>query len=362
MIRGWIKNGAAQVLSRTGMHRKLGRWAGAGTPPVVVGYHRVVEDFAASAAWSIPSMLVSTRMLERQLDWIGRRYRFVSLDDMQAVENGSQHRNCAAVTFDDGYRDFYDHAFPLLKRKGIPAAVFVVTSLLGTDEVQDHDRLYLLLSKKFGERPFRAAAYSEFLQSAAIWLPGPIPRTAYQATRALLEGLSQESLHRLIAALMAQSDVSETEFRQFVSMTWDMTDRVRRAGITIGSHTRSHVLMTNEGLSRLTEEAAGSKAEIESRLGGRTEHFAYPSGCFDDEAVAAVASAGYRFAYTVCRHRNSMYPQLTIPRVLLWERSSLDSAGEFAGAVLDCQVHGAFELVSGCRSHHGKRRRRENAG
>ena len=100
----------------------------------MIGYHRVVEDFASSAETSIPSMLVSRQMLERHLDWIGRRFRFVSLDELGARLDASDSRDdpIAAITFDDGYRDFYDHALPLLKQKGIPAAVFVVTDLVGT--------------------------------------------------------------------------------------------------------------------------------------------------------------------------------------------------------------------------------------
>jgi len=47
----------------------------------------------------------------------------------------------AAITFDDGYQDFYDHALPMLQRKGIPSAIFVMTDYAGTGQVPLHDRL-----------------------------------------------------------------------------------------------------------------------------------------------------------------------------------------------------------------------------
>src|SRR5580658_8589077 len=108
MIRSWIKTGAAEILSRAGLDHMLGPLAG----PLVIGYHRVVEDFAASAENSIPSMLVSRQMLERHLDWLGRQFRFVSLDELGARldRNDGSDDPIAAVTFDDGYRDFYDQA------------------------------------------------------------------------------------------------------------------------------------------------------------------------------------------------------------------------------------------------------------
>src|SRR6185436_711412 len=103
--------------------------------------------FNRSRRRAIPSMLISTEMLERHLDWIARRFSFVSLDDIGAHLSANEpfRRPVAALTFDDGYSDVYHHAYPLLRRKGIPAAVFVVTSLIGTGRPQIFDRFYLLL-------------------------------------------------------------------------------------------------------------------------------------------------------------------------------------------------------------------------
>ncbi len=335
MMRSWIKTGAARVMSRTGLDKFVGSLSGAREVPLVIGYHRVVEDFASSARTSIPSMLISRRMLEQHLDWIGRRFRFISLDELGARLEGRDGRSdpVAAITFDDGYRDFYDHALPVLKRKGVPGAMFVVTDLVGTRRVQVHDKLYLLLAK---------------------W-----PK-AFQATRVLLETLPQAEIEKVIQRLESEVSISEDTFQPFYSLTWEMLDEIRRAGITIGSHTRTHVLITNESGERVKEELAGSRAEIEARLGTGVQHFAYPSGLFNTAAVEAVAAAGYRFAYTTCTHRNAGLPLLTVPRTLLWENSCRDSQGLFSGPILSCQVHRAFDLVSGCRQRHASSRENGN--
>ena len=47
--------------------------------PLVIGYHRVVEDFAEAAETDMPTMLVSQQMFERHLDCVGRHFEFVSL-------------------------------------------------------------------------------------------------------------------------------------------------------------------------------------------------------------------------------------------------------------------------------------------
>ena len=354
MIRSWMKTGAAEVLSRTGLDKVVGSFAASSGVPVVIGYHRVVEDFAASAATSIPSMLVSREMLERHLDWIGHRFRFVSLDEVGARLEGSDSTvdPIAAITFDDGYRDFYDHAFPLLKQKGVPAAVFVVTDLVNTTGVQLHDKLYLLLARRVAARSSRPGDLAGLLQGLGISLPGIIAKAPYQAMRALLEALPQESLRRVAAALESEAPISEDTFKPFYSLTWEMLDRVQRAGMTIGSHTKTHVILTNESGPRVVDEVRGSKEEIERRLAMGVRHFAYPSGQFNTASVKAVAKAGYRFGYTVCSHRDGRHPQLTVPRTLLWENSCRDFRGAFSGPILNCQVHRAFDVVSGCRQPH----------
>jgi peptidoglycan/xylan/chitin deacetylase (PgdA/CDA1 family) len=334
MIRSWIKTEAARVMSRPGLDNLVGLLSGAKGVPLVIGYHRVVEDFASSAKTSISPMLVSRGMLEQHLDWIGRRFRFISLDELGARLEARDGRDdpVAAITFDDGYRDFYDHALPVLKRKGVPAAVFVVTDLVGTKRMQIHDKLYLLLARQS--------------------IPGSRTPTPFQATRALLESLPQAELEKVVQALEPETPIPEDILRPFYSLTWEMLDEIRRAGMTIGSHTRTHVLMTNESKQRMMEEVTGSRKEIEARLGTSVQHFAYPSGLFDTSAVDAVAAAGYRFGYTTCAHRDAGFPLLTVPRTLLWENSSLDSHGQFSGSILSCQIHRIFDLVSGCRQHH----------
>jgi peptidoglycan/xylan/chitin deacetylase (PgdA/CDA1 family) len=338
MMRSWIKTGAASIMTHTGLDKVAGALSGARGVPLVINYHRVVEDFAYSAKTSIPSMLVSCGMLERHLDWIGRRFRFVSLDELGARLEGGDGREdpVAAITFDDGYRDFYDHALPVLMRKGIPAAVFVVTDLVGTKRVQIHDRLYSLLARRF--RPNSGA-------------PGP-----FEATRALLETLPQAEIEKVIQTMESEAPISEDTLRSFYSLTWEMLGEVHRAGMTVGSHTRTHVLMTKETRQRAMEEAAGSREELESRLGTGVRHFAYPSGLFNTAAVEAVAAAGYRFGYTTCTHHDAGLPLLTVSRTPLWEDSCRDSRGLFSESILNCQIHRVFDLVSGCRQRHGASR------
>jgi peptidoglycan/xylan/chitin deacetylase (PgdA/CDA1 family) len=303
-------------------------------------------------------MLISRAMLEQQLDWIGRRYRYVSLDELGSrLESGAGTEGLAAVSFDDGYRDVYENAFPLLRRKGIPAAIFVVTDLLGSDEPPLHDRLYLLVARALQAGPSTSAGASRLFEalrvaSARAAAVVGAPMDPFTVLALLLDGLSQAEALDLARALSAELGQPEDDLRAISPLSFEMLAEMQSAGITIGSHTRSHPLLTNEGELKLADETAGSRAVLERALGTPVHHFAYPGGRWSDKVVDAVKAAGYRFAFTTCLHRNPRHPLLTIPRTLLWERSCSDSRGQFSPNVMSCHARGVFGLVVPCRSSH----------
>jgi peptidoglycan/xylan/chitin deacetylase (PgdA/CDA1 family) len=354
MIRTAVKTGSAAALYSTGLDRTIARFSGAHRRPLIVGYHRVVEDFAASAQTSAPAMLVSRRVLEQHLDWIGRQYRFVTLDEIsRRLEERDSSEPVAAVTFDDGYRDFYENAFPLLQTKGIPAAVFIITGLAGSGDLPVHDRLYLLLGSLFRQPEVAPGRWADLLRWLRLPSLEPPPRNAFDATRRLLERLSREQLQAVMEALSTEASFSEDITRPRQPLTLEMIDSLDRAGVTIGSHTHTHIVMTNESGQRMAAELEHSRSILEQKLGKPIRHFAYPDGKFNRTAVEAVAAAGYKYAYTTCRHRDPVHPALTIPRLLLWENSCRGSNGSFSGATLNCQIYGFLSFRNGCRRLHG---------
>ncbi len=324
---------------------------------LVVAYHRVVEDFEAVAKTDMPTLLISRTMFERHLDWIGRRFEFVALDEMgeRLARGESFRRPVAAVTFDDGYRDVYEQAFPVLRRKGIPAGVFVVTDLIGRSHWQIHDKLYHLIEKA-------SARWNDPWRGLASLLDrADIPASEIQGMRRacrnsssvvskLLSALSLADATRVVEVLTAQVGNGVANVPQ--TLTWPMITEMRRAGFTIGSHTRSHAWLGNESEAKRLEEIAGSKLELEARLGEAILHFAYPGGQFTPPVVEMVSRAGYEFAYTACEHQDARYPLLTIKRLLLWEGSAIGADGGFSPPILGCQTHRLWPPVRRCAQVH----------
>ncbi|MBI4169885.1 MAG: polysaccharide deacetylase family protein [Acidobacteria bacterium] len=366
MVRRLVKSGLAHGMCWSGaslLKRTLTGWSGL---PWIVAYHRVVEDFAQAGEDSIPATLISRAMLERQIDWIGRRFDFVSLDEIESRldRRALGSRPAAAVTFDDGYADVYEQAFPLLKARGIPAAVFVVSDLIGTTTPPLFDRVHLLLGRawKMWRSPIRdLARLAADLGLGACPSMGPArvpdgedgaPPGPLRAMRILLETLPQSALERLASALRAEVGWDESVVARHRPLTWEMLREMRSAGITIGSHSRTHPLLTLEDLEKVREETTGSRRDLEARLGGSVRHFAYPNGWFDGWTLQAVEAAGYRCGYTSCHHRDPGRPLLTLSRTLLWENAGLGVSGRFSPAVMGCQADGTLPRMAGCRLMH----------
>ena len=357
-LRWSVKGALASTISFAHNHGFAAALARGPERPLVLCYHRVVDDFEAAARTEMRSMLTSRDMFERHLDCIGRHFRFVSLDEIgERLASGVPFtERVAAVTFDDGYQDVYEHAYPVLKRKGIPAAVFVVTDLVGRPFWQIHDKLYHLVAKAFATWDDPRRELSGLL--SGLGLPGEhvsripaVSRTPLLAVSSLLPVLSQTHVQRVMDGLEASvgngfHDIPKT-------LTWPMLAEMRRNGIIVGSHTRTHVRLPMESPEIIAGELEESKREIERQLGERIDHFAYPDGQFTSPVVAAVGRAGYRFAYTACHHGVPEHPTLTIERLLLWEESSVDTDRSFSPAVLKCQAHDLWPPARRCaRVHH----------
>ena len=325
--------------------------------PLILGYHRVVDDFAAAARTEMPSMLIGRAMFERHVDAIGRHFKFVSLDEIGArIDRDTPFtERVAAITFDDGYRDVYEQAYPMLVRKGVPAAVFVVTDFIGRASWQHHDRLYRLVAKAFDtwEHPQRRlrGLLSDLHPPAAERLES---RAADDNPLAIVSALVPALSHVNAGAVLEglEAAIGNGFGRAPRTLTWPMVREMRRAGFVVGSHSCTHVSLPTESTGTGADELLRSKRDLERHLGEPVAHFAYPGGQFTDAVVEAVDRAGYRFGYTACSHGAARHPQLTMERLLLWEGSSLDAHGRFSEDILSCQAHGLWPPMRMCQVHH----------
>ncbi len=360
MLKPLVKTAVAAGLHWTGAAGAIGalpRWK---QVPLVLAYHAVVEDIRPHIGRVQLPNLISTTMLEQQLDWVGRHYRFVPLDELgRRLEQGDESAHTlAAVTFDDGYVGVYHHALPLLRRKGIPAGVFVITDAMGSSQVQLYDKLYVLLVALLPVLGHSEERLRRVLAAGGLHLnPADkgVAEDAFLTMRWLFTTLTHWELRTAVETLDAMVGIDDQDYPELQSLTWGMAHAMADSGFVIGSHTRTHATLTEESPEQVAAQTKTSLLVLQERLRRPVAHFAYPDGRYNPTVVSAVAEAGYRFAYGTCLYRDARHPHLTIPRLMLWERSSLDAGGRFSPSVMSCHVHHVFDLWHTCAHDHRDR-------
>jgi peptidoglycan/xylan/chitin deacetylase (PgdA/CDA1 family) len=257
------------------------------------------------------------RALAEQLEYLTAHYDVVPLS--QIVERITAREplpsGLAAVTIDDGYRDAYEVAYPLLRRYGVPASLYVVTEFadrrawLWTDKARflAQQAPRQTLTTKIGASDLRL----ELNEATSR-------RDASERVNSVIKRLPDELKEEAIERLSREMGVAipPTPPDEFSSVTWDQAREMDANGVEIGSHTMTHPILTNIGDERLRRELRDSKSRLEEVLGRQVDQFCYPNGDNDERVQSEVARAGYRAAVTVVNGMNQRGDDpLTLRRV-----------------------------------------------
>ena len=105
-----------------------------GSRAAILNFHRVLPAKRARALAVEPGMMLTPESFRRVLEALTGNFHLVSLSDLvtRILEQRPFPERACAITFDDGWRDNYDFAFPELERFEVPATIFVVTERVGT--------------------------------------------------------------------------------------------------------------------------------------------------------------------------------------------------------------------------------------
>ena len=222
-----------------------------------------------------------------------------------------------AITFDDGWRDVYENAYPLLRSHGIPATVFLPTGFIGTRNWFWTDRLVRLLNtwnpgtEKRGVR----ASVESFLRGKGI--PGVSDGMGLHGIIEAMKRLRQEEIDRILCAL---SEVGGTDpaLEERVFLAWDEVGEMFRSGLVLfGSHTESHRILTTLSDDEVSLELRRSKERLVAAgvVDPTFIPFAYPNGNHTDRIAAMAYASGYCLAVTTEKGWNHTKPVLDAYRL-----------------------------------------------
>ena len=281
-------------------------FGGAESKLSILMYHRIGKP-----EFGERSLYVSEDNFERQIEYLLRRYRVLPFEDaVELLARGDLPRgNSVVLTFDDGYRDNYEKAFPILKKRGCSATIFVATEPLETGEALWPTRLYYWCAATKALE-LRLSADNSVGARPVLPLTTTNQRhRAFYAIKSLLihrPSHDRDGLMREIAASLG-FDAEDDPFHKASMLTWDQLREMSAAGIGIGGHTVTHRFLPALSPEESARELTESKELIEQKLNRPVTLFAYPfggRGDFNLELEAMVKQSGYRAACSALRGVN----------------------------------------------------------
>lgn len=274
-------------------------------------------------------------------------FRFTPLlEALEAGVSGSPGEDLASLTFDDGYRDNYTCALPVLRELGLPATIFLVAGLIGTTERLWYDQVKVLLERLDGPSlPLPICLGGGSLEFGAD-LTGR--RRAYSVLVGKLkecdDGVRRRALHELStrhASLLAPEDGRDR------LLTWEEARSMEEQGVSFGSHTMGHPLLPRVSDDEiLRKEIAESRELLADRLRSPLPVLAYPGGAFSERVARMTREAGYPWALAnVPGWVAPGIDRLGVPRRGIGSGSSLFLGRRHSRAILRGECEGLWDQI-----------------
>jgi peptidoglycan/xylan/chitin deacetylase (PgdA/CDA1 family) len=258
-------------------------------------------------------------IFERQIGFLRRCYSVMPLSEIvERSQQGEIPKRAVAITFDDGYRDSYEFAFPILKKYRVPATVFVTTGVIETGEVLWHDRIFDAFRFATVERARLDDSELHELNLA----PGDIHRSV-QSVRYRLRALHGEPRKKLIEQIEQKLKPRFPANAKPRMLTWAQIREMHQAGIEFGSHTVSHPILSQIPKASVLWEVCESKRHLSEQLGVPVSSFAYPNGSaadYNNDVKDALRASGYAYAVTTRAGVNRAFDNpFELKRDLPWQ-------------------------------------------
>ena len=244
-----------------------------------------------------PEMVTAKEAFADFLDWLNENYRVVPLDVLVTLrgKRRDHKRPICAITFDDGWRDNFTHAFPLLKARGLPATIFLPVCFIGTSRHFWQERLWFCI-REINKLPSEPDLLKESVRRFPWFAPDQKITSSYGSLKNFLmtrASAEAEGFVEELASIVGVDGVSDRAF-----LNWDEVRLMQESGISYGSHTLHHVLLTNAAPPTMNDEIRRSREELTDRLKTDISGFSYPWGSSNALSRLQVRNSGYTFAVT----------------------------------------------------------------
>jgi len=252
-------------------------------PCIILLYHRMVED---SSKYLNKGAVVHHRIkhFKGEIPYFKRNYQILTMDEVvDHLKFGKAFRRPSiAITFDDGYLDNYTLAYPVLKKHGVPATIYLTTSLIGTTDRTWTEEIGVAFLETAKDRFDFPALFGDKR------VPIKTKEEKEQVNSKVSEALKlrpDDERRELIRKLFEALEVCEKPKRNCsdrIMLNWDEVQEMIKNGIAIGSHSHTHPILSRMPIQEAKEEISNSREILERNLGIKVKHFSFPNGRKED--------------------------------------------------------------------------------
>jgi len=279
---------------------------------IILRYHRISDPVIEKSQEDCRTNYeigVDKNNFEAQIKYIKEKMHPLPLGELvESLRNKVRiPNNAVAVTFDDGYQDNYENAYPILKKYGVPATFFLAPVFIETGEVFWWDRVYEAIRKtKVKDIPLKQilgefqCGYVDEHRTILTTEKAEEKRTISQKIVDLMKEIDQKKINDCVEHLESALGVNgDDRPKNNLMLTWAQIKEMRKNNMSFGSHTMSHPILTNVPLQSAKIEIEESKRVLEEQLGERIDGFAYPEGkshTFNNEIKYLLKELGMKYA------------------------------------------------------------------
>jgi len=347
MIKKMVKFVLASLLFYTGflrLYRLLQKRFEEKPDYIILMYHRVLES---GLDYSLPGMVVSKKTFAKQMKYLVKKYKVIPLEEL--VEKLVKKENLAprtcAITFDDGWRDNYQNAYPILRKYRLPATIFLTTNFIGTEEVfwpemLTHSLLQIRQQKK--DLGPLSSCPLKLYQYLCQFRDDESPSNLKLLSNIIGQFKHLDSKTReLILNELQNSSGKRPENRRYL-LNWTEIQEMSQNGISFGAHSLTHAILTKENPEIAVKEMKDSKNIIEMKIGKPVKGFSYPNGDWNKELKEIAQKEGYSFACAVSDGTLNKGDLFSLRRMCIHETVSTDIRGEFSPALFEVRLARIF--------------------
>jgi len=265
------------------------------------------------------------KIFEQQMAHIAENYTVVELSDLvDRVRYGKSLRRRLAITFDDGFRDNYDLAFPILRKYNFPATIFLATEYI------DSGKPPWFIAFRHAFMHTKKTQIDLHIGKMHLLLPLDTRHARLEAGNRVMAEIrrcTNDTRLALLTELFEKLDTEPSPTLDGMMLTWDHIREMSSNGISFGAHTVSHPVLSRVSPETAEEEIRVSKETIESVIQKSVRTFAYPFGKTVDYTPSVIpVLKKYEFDCAVTTEtyiNNANAPLFSLNRNFPWETAVL---------------------------------------